>query len=232
MSCRICLDDDNQHDLFAPCLCTGSSNWVHRKCLRTWIETTNNTESQVKCTVCKYRYQSKSINSKAKKKCAVAVLTVPFIVCIIYILKLFTLEYMIFSIAIISMIGVISSCFYSTKQLLITSSIVAGVSIVCAMMNQSIYGIIIASIWSQIFTLIHVRSTKPKIKTIIGDAYQGIININTVEENKTNDETENPCETERTTDSIPITEIMNPVFQYLNEQKIQSQTIDEKADIC
>lgn len=34
--CRICYDDDNKSDLFAPCMCSGSMGLVHRECLRQW----------------------------------------------------------------------------------------------------------------------------------------------------------------------------------------------------
>ncbi|CAF5173447.1 unnamed protein product [Rotaria magnacalcarata] len=34
--CRICLDDDNPNDIISPCLCSGGSAYVHRKCLNEW----------------------------------------------------------------------------------------------------------------------------------------------------------------------------------------------------
>ena len=32
-SCRICFDGNDAHTLIAPCLCKGSSRWIHRGCL-------------------------------------------------------------------------------------------------------------------------------------------------------------------------------------------------------
>ena len=32
-ACRFCLDDGNQDNMIAPCLCAGGSQWVHRSCL-------------------------------------------------------------------------------------------------------------------------------------------------------------------------------------------------------
>ncbi|CAF1545176.1 unnamed protein product, partial [Rotaria sordida] len=34
--CRICLDTDNSNDIISPCLCSGNSAYVHRKCLNHW----------------------------------------------------------------------------------------------------------------------------------------------------------------------------------------------------
>ena len=34
--CRICLQSDDQDDMIAPCLCSGSSKYVHRSCLDRW----------------------------------------------------------------------------------------------------------------------------------------------------------------------------------------------------
>ncbi|CAF4008937.1 unnamed protein product [Rotaria sordida] len=34
--CRICLDNDNPNDIISPCLCSGGSAYVHRKCLNDW----------------------------------------------------------------------------------------------------------------------------------------------------------------------------------------------------
>ncbi|CAF4154999.1 unnamed protein product [Rotaria sordida] len=34
--CRICLDNDNPTDIISPCLCSGGSAYIHRKCLNDW----------------------------------------------------------------------------------------------------------------------------------------------------------------------------------------------------
>lgn len=34
--CRICLDIDELPNLISPCLCSGTSKWVHKKCLNRW----------------------------------------------------------------------------------------------------------------------------------------------------------------------------------------------------
>jgi hypothetical protein len=35
-SCRICLEEGQRADFIAPCLCSGTSKWVHRSCLDRW----------------------------------------------------------------------------------------------------------------------------------------------------------------------------------------------------
>ena len=73
--CRICLDGEedgecegghtgsrhsskcNNHEMIAPCLCKGSSKWVHRSCLNEWRS--NQTQDHVafsKCMECKFKY--------------------------------------------------------------------------------------------------------------------------------------------------------------------------------
>ena len=55
-SCRICLDDDNQNDLIRPCLCSGGSAYVHRKCLDNWRASNNAGRGFKFCEVCKFEY--------------------------------------------------------------------------------------------------------------------------------------------------------------------------------
>ena len=53
--CRICLDGGN--NLITVCDCIGSVQFVHQKCIQTWIETTTNPESKKKCEVCHATYK-------------------------------------------------------------------------------------------------------------------------------------------------------------------------------
>jgi hypothetical protein len=55
-SCRICLDTDNQNDLISPCLCTGGSAYVHRKCLDNWRSLNKNGRAFKFCEVCQFEY--------------------------------------------------------------------------------------------------------------------------------------------------------------------------------
>lgn len=46
--CRICLTTDNQHDIVEPCACTGTVQYAHLECLRSWC--VNNLS--LKCEIC------------------------------------------------------------------------------------------------------------------------------------------------------------------------------------
>ena len=53
--CRICFDGGE--GLIAPCLCAGSSKWVHRRCLDNWRATRHNPQCFTHCNTCNYKYR-------------------------------------------------------------------------------------------------------------------------------------------------------------------------------
>ena len=58
--CRFCFeptDDDLENDLFSPCKCSGTQQYVHRECLDQWRATSENKQDFYQCKTCKYRYQ-------------------------------------------------------------------------------------------------------------------------------------------------------------------------------
>jgi hypothetical protein len=56
--CRICLEtEENMDELINPCLCDGTSKWVHRKCLNEWRETNTNSRAYTNCMECNYEYK-------------------------------------------------------------------------------------------------------------------------------------------------------------------------------
>lgn len=56
--CRICFEKSNNNDLFInPCLCSGTSKWVHKECLNTWRIMNKNKEPYKICMECKYIYK-------------------------------------------------------------------------------------------------------------------------------------------------------------------------------
>ena len=56
--CRICFEKNYNDDLFInPCLCSGTSKWVHKECLNTWRNMNKNKEAYKKCMECKYIYK-------------------------------------------------------------------------------------------------------------------------------------------------------------------------------
>lgn len=58
--CRICLDSANNDDLIEPCICKGSVKFVHKACLKHWLETSNKSEKDLKfCEICHSEYKLK-----------------------------------------------------------------------------------------------------------------------------------------------------------------------------
>jgi uncharacterized membrane protein YgcG len=62
LTCRICFDSvgpgeahDPHNPLISPCLCSGSSRYVHRQCLQQWRQTNHRADAFYECEVCKYR---------------------------------------------------------------------------------------------------------------------------------------------------------------------------------
>lgn len=60
-ACRICFEQetaesqDRSNPLICPCMCSGSSKYVHRQCLQQWRETNHRADASYQCEVCKYR---------------------------------------------------------------------------------------------------------------------------------------------------------------------------------
>ena len=51
--CRICFEKSYNNDLFInPCLCSGTSKWVHKECINTWRNMNKNKEPYKKCMEC------------------------------------------------------------------------------------------------------------------------------------------------------------------------------------
>lgn len=64
-TCRYCFSDDEPEDLIDPCACTGSSRYVHQKCLITWLNSKqkniilpgNFFRENSACELCRFRYR-------------------------------------------------------------------------------------------------------------------------------------------------------------------------------
>ncbi|QDZ25613.1 hypothetical protein HOP50_18g81550 [Chloropicon primus] len=60
--CRICLDGETSDDvMISPCLCRGTSAYVHRECLNDWRRMSSNPSSFWRCDSCRYNYRTKQI---------------------------------------------------------------------------------------------------------------------------------------------------------------------------
>lgn len=55
--CRICYEPKKDDDpLLMPCLCEGSMKYVHRSCIKKWIENSKGILENPKCEVCKAQF--------------------------------------------------------------------------------------------------------------------------------------------------------------------------------
>lgn len=56
--CRICFDTESlQKKLISPCKCTGSIEYVHEDCLKTWISLSNENIQLSICDICKAEFK-------------------------------------------------------------------------------------------------------------------------------------------------------------------------------
>jgi len=56
--CRICFENDNEFDFINPCLCDGTSKWVHNTCLQEWRNSNTNMRANKFCIECNYKYKT------------------------------------------------------------------------------------------------------------------------------------------------------------------------------
>ncbi|XP_024970592.1 uncharacterized protein LOC112509721 [Cynara cardunculus var. scolymus] len=50
--CRICQEEDEEHDLESPCACNGTLKFAHRKCIQKWC----NHKGDITCEICSQVY--------------------------------------------------------------------------------------------------------------------------------------------------------------------------------
>ena len=55
-TCRICFDSDKQEDIIRPCLCSGGSAYIHRKCLDDWRSLNKEGRGFNYCEVCHFEF--------------------------------------------------------------------------------------------------------------------------------------------------------------------------------
>jgi hypothetical protein len=66
--CRICLDNDHPDELISPCLCNGSSAYVHRKCLNDWRSENANGKGFKSCDICQFEYVIETVVTDRKEE--------------------------------------------------------------------------------------------------------------------------------------------------------------------
>ncbi len=56
--CRICFEEElSNNKLINPCLCNGTSKYVHIHCLNQWRNSGTNQMARIQCSECKYNYR-------------------------------------------------------------------------------------------------------------------------------------------------------------------------------
>lgn len=55
-TCRICLEEEPIENFIIPCLCKGTSLYVHRKCLDTWRHEHASNLNYEQCNQCHFKY--------------------------------------------------------------------------------------------------------------------------------------------------------------------------------
>ena len=79
--CRVCFEDEADADkLITPCRCKGSSKFIHRECLKTWLMSQMRERLEARCEVCKYLF---NVEIKEIKKCdpRTSIKTNPHFIC-------------------------------------------------------------------------------------------------------------------------------------------------------
>ena len=84
--CRICFDGGE--GLIAPCLCTGTSKWVHRKCLDNWRATNYNPQCFTHCNTCNYKYRVCVKQQRVSKRFKLCLLLTRDILTLLIIVEL------------------------------------------------------------------------------------------------------------------------------------------------
>ncbi|KAL4433477.1 hypothetical protein ABPG74_002874 [Tetrahymena malaccensis] len=68
-ACKVCFEGESvvqeKGELIYPCLCSGSCQYIHEQCLKTWIVSRGQNIFAAKCEICNYKYQ---IKCEQKKK--------------------------------------------------------------------------------------------------------------------------------------------------------------------
>lgn len=75
-SCRYCQTDDFSFDLVSPCSCKGSIQYVHKKCLKEWLNKKNEqfvipanfNQFNLSCEICHTKYNIVYENNEQSKK--------------------------------------------------------------------------------------------------------------------------------------------------------------------
>eukprot|EP00835_Amoeboradix_gromovi_P002331 NODE_130_length_18488_cov_0.389961.p8 type:complete len:196 gc:universal NODE_130_length_18488_cov_0.389961:4787-4200(-) len=109
--CRICFDSEEQDSLISPCLCKGSSKWVHTECLNQWRAQSQ--RSFYTCPSCKYEYRIQRLKwaKYIQNPLTLTVVTIIIIFIIILLLAYF-LNYFLYVLGT----GVVQNAWQISRQ--------------------------------------------------------------------------------------------------------------------
>ncbi|KAL4482604.1 hypothetical protein ABPG72_005847 [Tetrahymena utriculariae] len=66
--CKVCFEGESavqeKGEIIYPCLCSGSCQYIHEQCLKTWIVSRGQNIFSAKCEICNYKYQTKCEQKK------------------------------------------------------------------------------------------------------------------------------------------------------------------------
>lgn len=68
-TCKICFDDEKQEEIISPCNCKGSMAYVHKSCLKEWLNVNKENDKYFTCSECKSPYKretSEACDRRAK----------------------------------------------------------------------------------------------------------------------------------------------------------------------
>lgn len=65
--CRLCFEAGDRPDLIAPCWCSGTSKFVHRKCLNRWRSANHNPRAFTHCSECHFEYEITFVHNPDEK---------------------------------------------------------------------------------------------------------------------------------------------------------------------
>lgn len=88
-TCRICFDGEDEElgNLFSPCVCRGTSRFVHVECLNRWRQRSVGANSFFRCDQCQYEYRisRSSVSGLATNKYALGIVTFVFFTLLIFL---------------------------------------------------------------------------------------------------------------------------------------------------
>lgn len=90
--CQICFDDESTELVFHPCPC----KYVHKSCMKRWLETTENEQYTKQCEICHHEYDIENdVFVEYKLRILTSLITITFLTCLILVqcLALFLIDY-------------------------------------------------------------------------------------------------------------------------------------------